>query len=49
MKCVKQRNEKNIIIKYGRFIPDSKSRYDNILGITLASDNQYAEEINSEN
>lgn len=42
-------DEKNIIIKYGRFIPDSKSRYDNILGITLASDNQYAEEINSEN
>ena len=36
---------KNIIIKYGRFIPNAQSRYDEILGITLASDNQYAEVI----
>ena len=35
----------NIIIKYGRFIPNSQSRYDNILGVTLASQNQYAERI----
>ena len=32
----------NIIVKVGRFIPDDESRYDNILGITLASSNQYA-------
>ena len=32
----------NIIIKFGRFIPDRPSRYDEILGVTLASDNQYA-------
>lgn len=31
-----------LIIKYGRFIPNSKSRYDKILGVTLSSDNQYA-------
>lgn len=33
---------KNIIIKYGRYIPNQKSKYDKILGITLASNNQYA-------
>lgn len=36
---------KNIIIKYGRFRPNQKSRYDEVLGITLVSDNQYAEKI----
>lgn len=38
-------NYSNIIIKFGRFIPNSKGRYDEILGITLASENQYAKEI----
>lgn len=36
---------KNIVIKYGRYIPNSNSRYDEVLGVTLASDNQYAERI----
>lgn len=36
---------KNIIIKYGRFIPDQKPHYDEVLGVNLASDNQYAEKI----
>lgn len=36
---------KNIIIKFGRFVPNSTSRFDDILGVTLASDNQYAERI----
>lgn len=36
---------KNIIIKFGRYIPNRNSRYDDILGITLISDNQYAEKI----
>ena len=35
----------NIVIKFGRFVPDSKSRYDEVLGITLVSENQYAERI----
>lgn len=39
------RQYKNIIIKFGRFIPDVQGRYDEVLGITLASDNQYAERI----
>jgi hypothetical protein len=35
----------NIIIKFGRFIPDQQPHYDEVLGIKLASDNQYAERI----
>ena len=35
----------NIIIKYGRFIPDQKSHFDEVLGVNLASDNQYAERL----
>ena len=33
---------KNIIIKVGRYIPNSKKIFDKTLGVTLASDNQYA-------
>ena len=36
---------KNIIVKFGRYIPDQESHYDEILGVTLASDNQYAERV----
>lgn len=36
---------KNIIIKYGRFIPDSKSIFDSVLGVTLSSENQHAVKI----
>lgn len=39
---------KNIIIKWGRFIIDRPTRYDAILGVRLASNNQYAEEFNYE-
>lgn len=35
----------NIIIKYGRYIKDQEPHYDEILGVTLASPNQYAEQI----
>jgi hypothetical protein len=35
----------NIIVKFGRFIPDQESHYDEVLGINLASNNQYAERI----
>ena len=37
---------KNLIIKYGRFIPDQPSHFDDILGVNLASPNQYAKEYN---
>lgn len=36
---------KNIIIKYGRYVPNQKRHYDKVLGVYLASDNQYAEYI----
>lgn len=35
----------NIIIKYGRFIPNQESHFDEVLGVKLASENQYAEKI----
>lgn len=35
----------NIIIKFGRFIPNQQSHYDEVLGVQLASNNQYAERI----
>ena len=35
----------NIVIKYGRFVPNQQPHYDEVLGIKLASDNQYAERI----
>ena len=35
----------NIIIKFSRFIMNRPSREDKVLGVTLASDNQYAEKI----
>lgn len=36
---------KNIIFKMGRFIPNKQSHYDEVLGVNLASSNQYAEVI----
>lgn len=32
----------NIVVKFGRFVPDSPHRFDEVLGVELASDNQYA-------
>lgn len=36
---------KNIVIKFGRYIPGQEKHYDEVLGVYLASDNQYAERI----
>ena len=36
---------KNIIIKFGRFIPDQPHHYDEILGVILTSPNQYAKKV----
>lgn len=41
---VKQSN--NLIIKFGRFIPDRNEVDDEVLGVTLYSDNQYAKIVN---
>jgi hypothetical protein len=35
----------NIIVKFGRYVPDTDSHYDSVLGVNLASPNQYAERI----
>ena len=35
----------NVIIKFGRYIPSDKEHYDKILGVNLASKNQYGERI----
>ena len=35
----------NIIIKFGRFIPDKPHRYDELLGVELASDNQFSKRL----
>ena len=35
----------NIIVKFGRFVPNQKKHFDELLGVELASDNQYAERI----
>ena len=35
----------NIIIKYGRFIPNCTSKYDKVLGVNLASENQHAQKL----
>jgi hypothetical protein len=40
-----RQNYDNIIIKFGRFIPNHNRHYDKILGVYLASDNQYGEKI----
>ena len=36
---------KNIIIKFGRYKPNQEKHYDDVLGVKLASDNQYAKKI----
>lgn len=39
-------NYDNIIIKFGRFLPNQGYHFDKVLGVKLASDNQYAMEFN---
>lgn len=35
----------NIVIKFGRYVPNQSKHFDEVLGVYLASDNQYAERI----
>ena len=35
----------NIIVKFGRYLPNNTPHYDDVLGVMLASDNQYAKQI----
>lgn len=39
------RNFKNIIVKFGRFVPNKEKKYDDVLGVYLASSNQFAKAI----
>lgn len=36
----------NIIVKFGRFIPNQEKHFDEVLGVELASPNQYARWVN---
>lgn len=38
----------NIYVKFGRFRPDQEPHYDEVLGIKLASDNQYGKKVSYE-
>lgn len=38
----------NIIVKFGRYIPNQEKHYDDVLGVHLASNNQYAERISND-
>lgn len=38
----------NIIIKFGRYIPNQEKHYDDVLGVYLISNNQYAERISND-
>lgn len=38
----------NIIIKFGRFIPNNNPHRDDVLGVDLISDNQYAVKLNTD-
>ena len=44
-KIDKLKRFKNIIIKFGRYKPNQEKHYDDVLGVKLASDNQYAKKI----
>ena len=35
----------NIYVKFGRYVPNQKEHYDEVLGVKLVSDNQYGEKI----
>lgn len=43
--CMRLSKFANIIVKFGRFIPDQKSHFDEVLGVELASPNQHAVEL----
>lgn len=36
------KNYSPIVVKFGRYVPNKQSHYDEVLGVKLASDNQYA-------
>lgn len=45
VQMLKDNNIPNIIIKFGRYKPNEEKHFDEVLGVNLASSNQYAEKI----
>ena len=45
-KIIELKQFKNIIIKFGRYFPGDTSHYESLLGVHLASDGQYAVNLN---
>lgn len=39
------RDTQNIIVKFGRFVPNQPKHYDPVLGVMLASENQYGKRL----
>jgi hypothetical protein len=39
---------KNIYVKFGRYLVGQEPHYDEVLGVTLASDNQYGKKVSYE-
>ena len=44
-KCINLAFMGNVIVKFGRFIPNQQKHFDEVLGVYLSSDNQYAEKL----
>ena len=44
-KVDKLKKYRNVVMKFGRYLPNQEPHFDKVLGIKLASDNQYAERI----
>jgi hypothetical protein len=38
----------NIYVKFGRYVPGQEPHYDEVLGVKLASDNQYGKKVSYE-
>ena len=45
IKRLKKAKFQNIFFKFGRFVPNQKPHYDEVLKVDLASDNQFAQKI----
>ena len=45
IQTLKDNNINNIIIKFGRYKPNEEKHFDEVLGVNLASFNQYAERV----
>ncbi len=43
------KNYSNLIIKFGRYLPNQEPHFDEVLGVNLISNNQYAVEFNKKN